>query len=445
MPALRRLAAAVFVVCVGCHQPAAPVSVSARWIENDPENVLELTRMGREKTVVSWPLPSPTDLRGWQAHHLELRHHRRGVQLRATGNDPRLVRRVSLAAATVHKVSVTLRGLRRGSLDLRWAAPDARFQRDARLTLQANAGRGAKDRVFTFDLLSCSAWRGQIDRLRVDIDPADGETPILVAITGSSQVLPPDQVAEVAGSAFKVELGNDLRNAILSPPGHVLERRFEAPANAIFEVAFGLQNEVVDPVRFHISTLTEDGRYTSLMNRELSAADDQAGRWFEHSIELRNRAGEEVVLRLRTTTEDQLELARGFPVWANPEILTTSADDDRPNVVLICIDTLRADRLSSYGHDRRTSPEIDAWAATKAVRFENVVASAPWTLPSHASIFTGLDAVRHGVNYHQAAPPHLETVAEILRREGYTTAAATGGAYLSPEFGFAQGFDSFVS
>ncbi|PWB70211.1 MAG: hypothetical protein C3F15_14150 [Holophagae bacterium] len=115
-----------------------------------------------------------------------------------------------------------------------------------------------------------------------------------------------------------------------------------------------------------------------------------------------------------------------------------------PNIVLVCLDTLRADRLSSYGHALPTSPRLDAWASGRAVLFRTVVATSPWTLPSHVSMFTGLDAVRHGVNHYRAVPPSLEMLAERLRRAGYATAAVTGGGYLRPQFGFAQGFDRFV-
>ncbi len=74
-----------------------------------------------------------------------------------------------------------------------------------------------------------------------------------------------------------------------------------------------------------------------------------------------------------------------------------------PNLVLISIDTLRADHLSLYGYDRRTSPGLDAWARD-AVVFRRAVVSATTTLPSHTSLFTGLESIRHGVHL-QPAPP----------------------------------------
>ncbi len=111
----------------------------------------------------------------------------------------------------------------------------------------------------------------------------------------------------------------------------------------------------------------------------------------------------------------------------------------RPNIVLISVDTLRADRLS-----QATSPRIEAWAERRAVAFHNTVAQAPWTLPSHASMLTGSGALRHGVNHsYQVAPEELTTVAERLHAAGYTTAGIAGGAWLDPQYGLAQGIERY--
>ncbi len=137
--------------------------------------------------------------------------------------------------------------------------------------------------------------------------------------------------------------------------------------------------------------------------------------------------------------------APGQPV-ANPDIAPAAGGGQRPNVapegsqsniILISVDTLRADRLA-------LAPRIDAWAKRHATVFRSAVAQAPWTLPSHASMLTGLDALRHGANHSfQAAPEELSTVAERLRDAGYFTAGITGGAWLDPRYGLAQGFERY--
>ena len=116
-----------------------------------------------------------------------------------------------------------------------------------------------------------------------------------------------------------------------------------------------------------------------------------------------------------------------------------------PNlVILISIDTLRADHLGCYGYDRATSPAIDAFAEGATV-FTQAVAQAPSTLPSHASMLTSLYPEHHGAFYARrtALAPGVVTLADVLADNGFTTAAFTGGGQLSPEFGLTRGFDLY--
>ena len=128
---------------------------------------------------------------------------------------------------------------------------------------------------------------------------------------------------------------------------------------------------------------------------------------------------------------------------------------EKPNIVLIVVDTLRADHLGSYGYERDTSPVIDAFAREN-VRFDYAVATAPWTAPSIASIFTGLYPTAHGVTRFtfkddwqpgrataSVLSDDLDTLAEGLKRRGYQTVGVTANAWVADYLGFAQGFDSF--
>ena len=116
----------------------------------------------------------------------------------------------------------------------------------------------------------------------------------------------------------------------------------------------------------------------------------------------------------------------------------------RPNVLLVTIDTLRADRLGSYGYVGAATPVMDALAA-RGVRFATAIAHAPLTAPSHASILTGLLPTGHGVrdNGAFALPPTAATLAEVLRGAGYHTAAFVSGFPLDHRFGFARGFETY--
>ena len=112
-------------------------------------------------------------------------------------------------------------------------------------------------------------------------------------------------------------------------------------------------------------------------------------------------------------------------------------------IILISLDTLRADHLGIHGYHRNTSPNIDAFAK-EGVIFDNAVAQSPWTLPSHMSIMTSLYPLFHGVreSTSRLANEHV-TLAELLREGGYQTAAFTDGVFVSGAFGFQQGFDIY--
>jgi len=112
------------------------------------------------------------------------------------------------------------------------------------------------------------------------------------------------------------------------------------------------------------------------------------------------------------------------------------------NAILISIDTLRPDHLGCYGHERETSPTLDALAAA-GVRFEDVTAAAPWTLPSHASMLTGLYPSHHGVkNHDQRLSDKFVTLAEEFRDHGYQTFAVVNTHNVGAEqFQLGQGFD----
>ena len=115
----------------------------------------------------------------------------------------------------------------------------------------------------------------------------------------------------------------------------------------------------------------------------------------------------------------------------------------RPNVLVVSVDTLRADHLGAFGYGRETSPFLDS-LAREGVRFERAFAPASWTLPSHMSLFTSSYPHTHRVeNEQRSLPEAIPTLATILRDAGYRTTGFVSWVYLSASFGFDQGFDAF--
>jgi len=148
-----------------------------------------------------------------------------------------------------------------------------------------------------------------------------------------------------------------------------------------------------------------------------------------------------------------------LPLSCGAEHSTVSQRTGPTNVVLIVIDTLRADHLSCNGYHRETSPNIDAFAR-KNIHFRNVSTTAPTTPPAMAAIMTGrypfyenevmnYPARQHGMDRFQpiketvALSSSLDMLAEILQRNGYRTGGFITNPYVKKDFNFDQGFDTY--
>ncbi len=120
------------------------------------------------------------------------------------------------------------------------------------------------------------------------------------------------------------------------------------------------------------------------------------------------------------------------------------ATPERPNILFVVMDTLRADRLGLAGYERDTSPVVDALAA-RGTTYEQAYATSSWTWPSTASLLTGLRPEEHGVVSNRSCylAGALDTLPEALQRAGYTTAAISGNPLIVPRQNFDQGFEHF--
>ncbi len=113
------------------------------------------------------------------------------------------------------------------------------------------------------------------------------------------------------------------------------------------------------------------------------------------------------------------------------------------SVILVSLDTVRADRLGCYGYERGTTPAIDRFART-ALRFEHAYSSAPWTLTAHMTMLTGLYPSVHGVENQRVLPESARTLAELLSARGLVSAAQVHCVnWMAREYGFARGFQTY--
>ena len=116
----------------------------------------------------------------------------------------------------------------------------------------------------------------------------------------------------------------------------------------------------------------------------------------------------------------------------------------RPNILVLLIDTARAQNVSSYGYERRTTPHLDA-LAQESTLYEQAIVTGSWSLPSQLSLLTGLFPSKHGAHeLHLSYPHHYPTLPEVLRGAGYTTLGVSPNSWMSDEFGATYGFDTYL-
>ncbi len=139
-----------------------------------------------------------------------------------------------------------------------------------------------------------------------------------------------------------------------------------------------------------------------------------------------------------------LAVTVAYFIRRNSENTITPGKFREANIVLITIDTLRADHLPAYGYTKLSTPAMDRLAA-ESVLFEDAIAHVPMTLPSHASILTGLLPVEHAVHDNAGfiLNEKIKTLPEILKENGYNTAAFISAFVLDSQFGLDQGFDLY--
>jgi len=241
----------------------------------------------------------------------------------------------------------------------------------------------------------------------------------------------------------KMKIGPVDINALLAPPNSHYKFPVRIPANSILEFTYGIRRddelfkrgEGRRRVTFTIILETENGR-KELFAKTLNLAPERSLAFNYKSLDLSEYAQQDVVLYFQTRGD-----SKALAGWFNPVIYVPQ--QKTKNVLLISLDTLRADHVGCYGYPRETSPNIDQLAEDSAV-FLNTYATSSWTLPSHVSLMTALNCINHQV-YHndQKINPFILTLADVLREKGYFSGAITGGGFVSGSYGFNKGFDSY--
>lgn len=127
-----------------------------------------------------------------------------------------------------------------------------------------------------------------------------------------------------------------------------------------------------------------------------------------------------------------------------PEFANAGTTVPKYNVVLISLDSLRADHVGCYGYERDTSPTIDR-LASEGIRFANAISTSSWTLPTHLTMFTARYQISHGVTDDtRTLASSIPTLGEIMKANGYRTGGFISGPYVAGHYGYARGMDTYV-
>jgi arylsulfatase A-like enzyme len=292
-------------------------------------------------------------------------------------------------------------------------------------------------------------------------------------LTGRGSVSPPlaggknfeqrllDQVIffDIKGIAeLGLETGKILYD--LHQSSHTLKVRI--PEQAVLDTAFGVDPLIEDlylgQVRFAITLAVGDSAPRTLFRKDIDLKRQRSGGdgvWNPVHLDLSEFSGSDVTLcfikDFPRDSENQPKivydlLPLDFMLWKKPQIRPKNLAG-RLNVILISLDALRVDHLHFMGYRRETSPNLDR-LSRKGTYFSTVVSQAPWTTPSHHSLFTSTYPSVHGANLpiqfaQSRLNEKLPTMANILQEQGYLTGAFTGRGSISAELGFYRGFDFY--
>jgi len=245
----------------------------------------------------------------------------------------------------------------------------------------------------------------------------------------------------------KLKLGGREINVIVSPPESAYGFDIDLDEGSVLDFGIGilresdLEEKTQEPtsekgVNFKVTLETDDRKRTIFQHYlSLPPLDDRGTVSFSrHRLDLPRAKN----IRMSLVTEGR---PKNMAFWYNPVLFQKGRNS--LNVILISVDTLRADHLGCYGYKRETSPNIDA-LADDSVLFSNVYASSPWTLPSHVSMLTSLHGFHHQVYQDdERMDPVILTLADLLRKNHFFCTAFTGGGFVSSVYGFSKGFDMY--
>jgi arylsulfatase A-like enzyme len=297
-----------------------------------------------------------------------------------------------------------------------------------------------QEHSYEIDLQREAYWTGQVRIVRLGVDAGQLE---VLELTG-----------EPATDPYRsMSLRGESRPAMPGLGRIVVKLPKDLPRASLLETHLGLVPEFDRPGVQAVfrAWWRHDGRRDLWLQETLQGSVSAAGpQGWKLVRKLLPRGGGELSLEVEATRNGR-PAPEGVALWGDPLILTPGKKSGK-NLIVILVDTVRADTVGAYGSQEGLTPNLDRFAA-EGVRFADLLAPAPWTLASVSSLMTGLQPQTHGAGvvfdmdrYAQTGlTGGVRTMAETLRDAGFYTFGVYHNIYVNPAFGLQQGFDEYVS
>ncbi len=240
-----------------------------------------------------------------------------------------------------------------------------------------------------------------------------------------------------------VTLGGETQSSLTPPLPSRLTYEVEIPSDPALHFSIGASPLGEGPLAAKVDFLlhVDSGSGEELIFSE-TVERHQPNEWRDATANLHPWSGKTVKLVFETKPRVEELPSVQIPIlaaWGDPVLASSTAQSERPNLILISIDCLRPDHMGTYGYHRDTTPHIDRFAQDGVV-FETAIATSSWTLPTHMSMLTGLVPSFHRATKWEKLDPSVPYLPEVLSAHGYRTTGVASWVYVSQIYGFERGF-----
>lgn len=240
--------------------------------------------------------------------------------------------------------------------------------------------------------------------------------------------------------SIKSELNGETRPAFFLIPESRIRFRIKVPPSGRLDYGLGLPHELFRKRKVTFRLAWEAMGKPEQELARIDLGEEKSGRWIDQSIDLLALAGQEGIISFQALLTEPGPLAATAIVMSTP-LLRSNIPDDKPNIIIYAVNSLRRNSLGVYGSKANLSSHLDQWAKSAAI-FDQAYAQAPWVKPSLASVFLSQYPMVHTIlQLPDKILPRYNTLTDWLAKSGYVTACFSENMIIGSGSGIDQGFD----